>query len=164
VKRTYRSLNWLALLMLISVATLLLVACVRPVPGRDATATAPAPAVGTSVLVPTTDPLIPTVATQLTPTTSTIPLDGTAAVTPPADATAPVAPTATVMAPTAEAATAVPTTQPGVETTHVVQAGDNLFRIGLRYGCDDDLLAQYNGIPNKNVISVGQVIRIPANC
>jgi len=54
--------------------------------------------------------------------------------------------------------------QPGVEQTYVVQAGDNLFRIGLRYGCSVLELSTYNGIANPNWISVGQVIRIPATC
>lgn len=47
------------------------------------------------------------------------------------------------------------------EQTHVVQPGENLFRIALRYGFTTAELAQYNGIANPNQISVGQVIRIP---
>jgi LysM repeat protein len=54
--------------------------------------------------------------------------------------------------------------QPGVEQTHVVQSGENLFRIGLSYGCSVLELSTYNGIANPNWISVGQVIRIPATC
>jgi LysM repeat protein len=46
----------------------------------------------------------------------------------------------------------------------VVQAGENLFRIGLRYGCPYQELAAYNGIANPNWIAAGQVIRIPATC
>lgn len=67
-----------------------------------------------------------------------------------------------VTAPTAEpatAATAVPVTTE--ERTHVVQAGENLFRIGLQYGFTVDELAAYNNIPNPNVLDVGQVIKIP---
>ena len=59
--------------------------------------------------------------------------------------------------PAAEA-TAVPTTG---ELTHIVQAGENLFRIGLQYGFTVDELAAYNGITNPNVLDVGQVIKIP---
>ncbi len=45
---------------------------------------------------------------------------------------------------------------------HTVQAGENLFRIALRYGLTYQELAAYNGIANPSEISVGQVIRIPA--
>jgi LysM repeat protein len=54
-----------------------------------------------------------------------------------------------------------PAPQPGGETTYVVQRGDNLFRIALRYGMSYLQLAQYNGIANPSRIYVGQVIRIP---
>lgn len=50
---------------------------------------------------------------------------------------------------------------PGGETTYVVQRGDNLFRIALRYGLRVADLAAYNNIVNPNYIFVGQVIRIP---
>lgn len=66
---------------------------------------------------------------------------------------------------------AVPTTDPSVNATavppstgeiaHVVQAGENLFRIGLQYGFTVDELAAYNGLANPNVLDVGQVIKIP---
>jgi LysM repeat protein len=56
-------------------------------------------------------------------------------------------------------ATAVPPA--GEERTHVVQAGENLFRIGLQYGFTVDELAAYNGIANPHVLDVGQVIKIP---
>jgi LysM repeat protein len=45
--------------------------------------------------------------------------------------------------------------------THVVQAGENLYRIGLRYGCTTAQMAAHNGITNPNVISVGQVLNVP---
>jgi LysM repeat protein len=78
--------------------------------------------------------------------------------------------TATEAAPAEQPTAAPPPTetaqpaQPGVEQTHVVQAGENLFRIGLQYGCSVLELSTYNGIANPNWISVGQVIRIPATC
>lgn len=50
------------------------------------------------------------------------------------------------------------------EQIHVVQAGENLFRIGLRYGCTVTELSTYNGITNPHLIYVGQQIRIPATC
>jgi len=49
----------------------------------------------------------------------------------------------------------------GQEIVHIVQAGDNLFRIGLRYGFTVDELAEYNGIVDVNSLEVGQEIRIP---
>jgi lysozyme len=45
--------------------------------------------------------------------------------------------------------------------THIVQPGENLYRIGLQYGYSWVVLAQYNGIPNPNYVVVGQAIRIP---
>jgi len=47
------------------------------------------------------------------------------------------------------------------EQVHVVQAGENLFRIALRYGLTVNELAAYNGIADPTLIFVGQVIRIP---
>ena len=46
-------------------------------------------------------------------------------------------------------------------TTYVVQPGDNLFRIALRYNMSYLHLARYNGIANPSRIYVGQVLRIP---
>ncbi|MBI5930918.1 MAG: LysM peptidoglycan-binding domain-containing protein [Chloroflexi bacterium] len=45
--------------------------------------------------------------------------------------------------------------------THVVQQGENLYRIALRYGVSMSALITLNGITNPNVIYVGQVLRIP---
>ncbi len=50
---------------------------------------------------------------------------------------------------------------PSGGTTYVVQPGDNLFRIALRYDLSYTYLAQHNGITNPANIYVGQVIRIP---
>jgi len=47
------------------------------------------------------------------------------------------------------------------ETTYVVQTGDTLFRIGLRFGISTAVLASFNGIANPNLIYVGQTLRIP---
>ncbi|MCB9423326.1 MAG: LysM peptidoglycan-binding domain-containing protein [Ardenticatenaceae bacterium] len=49
----------------------------------------------------------------------------------------------------------------GAEQVYVVQAGDNLFRIGLKYGFTAEELAAYNNIPDITRIDVGQVIKIP---
>lgn len=62
------------------------------------------------------------------------------------------------------APTIIPT-QPGGGTggprTHVVQKGENLFRISLRYNVTLQSLMLANGIYNPNLIYVGQVLRIP---
>jgi LysM repeat protein len=50
---------------------------------------------------------------------------------------------------------------PAGGTTYVVQPGDNLFRIALRYNMSHRRLAEYNGITNPSNIYVGQVIQIP---
>jgi LysM repeat protein len=51
---------------------------------------------------------------------------------------------------------------PASGTTYVVQPGDNLFRIALRYNMSHRRLAEYNGITNPSNIYVGQVIQIPS--
>ncbi|MEM9951035.1 MAG: LysM peptidoglycan-binding domain-containing protein [Chloroflexota bacterium] len=45
--------------------------------------------------------------------------------------------------------------------THVVQSGENLFRIALRYGVDMTELATANGIQDLTQIYAGQVLTIP---
>ena len=50
---------------------------------------------------------------------------------------------------------------PPTSGVHVVQSGENLFRIGLRYGWDVYTLAAVNGIVNPNRIYVGQRLIIP---
>ena len=60
--------------------------------------------------------------------------------------------------PAAPAATAPP---PAAGGTHVVQAGENLFRIGMQYGCSAEQMAAHNGIANPAQISAGQVLQIP---
>jgi LysM repeat protein len=44
---------------------------------------------------------------------------------------------------------------------YVVQAGDTLSLIALRYGLDWQVVAQVNGLTNTEVIEIGQVIRLP---
>jgi len=57
--------------------------------------------------------------------------------------------------------TPVPAPQPQRPATHVVQRGENLYRISLRYGVRLDQLARVNGITNVNRIYVGQVLVLP---
>ena len=54
------------------------------------------------------------------------------------------------------------TTAPGATTTHVVQPGENLFRIALRYSTTVDVLAAYNGITDPRRIEPGQTLIVPS--
>lgn len=59
----------------------------------------------------------------------------------------------------------VPTAIPGVPsggTTYVVQAGDNLFRIGLKFGIPWTTIQSYNNL-SSTLIYVGQVLNIPGS-
>jgi LysM repeat protein len=47
------------------------------------------------------------------------------------------------------------------EQTYVVQAGDNLFRIALRYNMSFETVAAYNNIPWPYHVYAGQEIKIP---
>jgi LysM repeat protein len=58
----------------------------------------------------------------------------------------------------AETTAATPT-----PATHTVQAGETLYRIGLKYGISWVTLASYNGITNPNMIKVGQVLKLSAS-
>ncbi len=112
---------------------------------------------------PTGTPVLPT-GTPLPPTDTPTPqpsetitvtdnlLQPTAA---PTETDAPALPTSTPVPPTQ-----APAPRP---TTHVVAAGENLYRIALRYGLTTAQLAAANGIANYNAIHVGQVLSIPAS-
>jgi LysM repeat protein len=47
------------------------------------------------------------------------------------------------------------------EQIYIVQSGDNLFRIALRYDLSFETVAAYNNIPWPYAVYVGQEIRIP---
>ncbi len=44
---------------------------------------------------------------------------------------------------------------------HIVQPGENLFRIGLKYGCTVEQVARHNSITTPARIYIGQEIQIP---
>lgn len=54
-----------------------------------------------------------------------------------------------------------PSTSGTSETVYTVVRGDTLSGIAAKYGTTYQKLAQYNGIANPNIISVGQKIKIP---
>lgn len=47
------------------------------------------------------------------------------------------------------------------DTVHIVQPGETLYRISVRYGVSMDILAQANNISNRERILVGQRLTIP---
>jgi LysM repeat protein len=49
------------------------------------------------------------------------------------------------------------------EATHVVQTGENLYRIALRYGTTAGALAELNGIYNPDQVFAGQTLMIPGS-
>ena len=129
-----------------------------PAAPEETTAPEAQPSAETAVTpMPTALPAVPTATTPIenapAPTVETaVAADGTAVA---ADGTAVAADgTAVAEAPTAAAGTTT-------EITHVVQPGENLFRIGLQYGVSWVTLAQYNGLTNPNGIVAGQTIKIP---
>lgn len=157
------------LLLLLTTMLILfgLTACERPAPdSENFPATATAAAAATTSTIATIAPgatLLPPVAASPTPAPTFDPaLPVPASPTPTIDPAAP-APVEATSEPPAPEATIEPTpvTSSSGEIIHVVQAGENLFRIGLRYGFTYQELAAYNGIANPNNLSVGQQIRIP---
>jgi LysM repeat protein len=57
-----------------------------------------------------------------------------------------------------------PAAEEQTDQIHVVQLGDNLYRIGLLYGCSHQELANYNKMANPDYLDVGDEVRIPNNC
>ena len=160
------------LILLALLLTLALVACERPLNEEEATATPETPTVPQESQPEAATPEPGSEGTE--PTTPEQPAPEGGAETPaegeqpvPAPASGEQAPEGGEPAP-AEQPTAAPPpaepVQPGVEQTHVVQSGENMYRIGLRYGCSVLELSTYNGIANPHWIYAGQVLRIPATC
>ncbi len=162
------------LLLLMLLLALTLVACERPLNNEEEQpadtpaapvvpeetqpeATSPAPGAGETESPSTEEPSTPA-------DEATAPAEGDQSETAPEQPASPTEPAPAEQPTVAPPTESAPATQPGVEQTHVVQSGENLFRIGLRYGCSYVDLAVYNGIANPDQISVGQVIRIPTTC
>src|SRR3954470_22611989 len=57
--------------------------------------------------------------------------------------------------------TVLPTIAQDSQTTHVVQRGENLYRIALKYGISVDALTKANNITNASRIFAGQTLVIP---
>jgi LysM repeat protein len=56
-----------------------------------------------------------------------------------------------------------PTPSPQTETTYIVLAGDNLYRIGLKFGISWVQIAEANGLVNPNLIAAGDELKIPVD-
>lgn len=145
--------------MLVLALVLALSACERPAPREEVptpqTNEAPSPA----IVIPTTEAVQP----GMPPGGYPAPTDGSGTAPeqpvteqPPAVEPSPEAPAA-VETPAEPA----PVAAPQGERIHVVQSGENLFRIGLRYGFTYQQLGVYNGIAYPYTIYVGQEIKIP---
>lgn len=119
------------------------------------TVTATTPAGGTLIAAASPSPTsegIPTI-TRTPSLEAATPTPSTAAETTPTVALTPT-PIST------PAPTPAPTAAPG-EQIHIVQPGENLFRIALRYGIMVEAMAAANGILNVNLVYPGQELLIP---
>jgi len=65
------------------------------------------------------------------------------------------------LAETPSAGVAAPPSTCGEDVIHIVQAGENLFRIGLRYGTTVDAIVAANRLASRDVIYAGQQLVIP---
>ena len=157
----------IALTLTVVVAIIVVGGCTRPKPTTESSAEAvasptiqaPAGATVVSVATVATPTLVPPgeMPPELTLTLAASP---TAALTPTATPTSPSGVPAYTPTPTPTTPTTSPAT-PGAPTVHVVQRGENLFRIALRYGTTVEAIAAANGIRNTQLIYVGQKLTIP---
>ncbi len=79
-----------------------------------------------------------------------------------------IAPTQAVVAETPAPSTPAPSPVPASPSTasgiyHTVQSGENLFRIGLRYGATVDAIVAANNLPDRGSVRAGQVLLIPVS-
>ena len=151
------------------ILALALTACVRPLQEEDPPTPTPDPA----QVVPTTAPVEPPPTEPEGGEETAPPTEGEGATegesgtgeetAPPTEGEteAPAGGEGSTEAPQGGGETQPPPTTSTGETIHIVQPGENLFRIGLRYGIPYQTLAAYNGIPNPHLIYVGQPIKIP---
>jgi LysM repeat protein len=146
-KRIPRALPWLGLAALVA-----LTAC-RPTRSRSGpvpTATPPGLLFGAPTATETVAPTMPPTPTLL-PVTPIMP-EGAPTPTPffsPLPPPTPVAP--------------APTAAPPAQVTHVVQPGETLFRIALRYGTTVEAIARANNLINPDFIVPGQRLVIPVS-
>ncbi|MDX9953690.1 MAG: LysM domain-containing protein [Anaerolineae bacterium] len=160
---TRKSLSWIALMLLVVLLAAPLTGCNRSATGDDV---AQLEEQMSQEAAQNTTPEATTApdSTDATPEATTAPDATTAApvaTEPPAAETPAATPAATPVTVT-EVPTEVATPVTNVPGTHVVQAGENLFRIALNYGLSADELAKANNITKDAIIYVGQILTIPA--
>jgi LysM repeat protein len=162
------------------VAIIVVGGCTRPKPTQEpspqviVSPTVEVPPGATVVAVEVTPTLVPTgempadltLTLAASPTVEGTPMASpTAEGTPMASSTAVVPPTATpTFPPGVPTHTPTPTTSPGTSAAavvHVVQRGENLFRIALSYNTTVEAIAAANDIRNPRLIYVGQKLTIP---
>ena len=145
------------------ILALALTACVRPLQEEDPPTPTPDPA----QVAPTAVPEQPAPVEPEGGDATAVPPEGGAGTgeeptpTPEGETEAPAGGEGSTETPDTGGETQPPPTTSTGETIHIVQPGENLFRIGLRYGIPYQTLAAYNGIPNPHLIYVGQPIKIP---
>ena len=134
-----------------------------PVPPTDTAVPPGYPAGPTDTAVPPTSTPVPPTATSVPPTATRVVPPTSTPVVPPT-ATRVVPPTSTPVVPptvVVPVGTAVPCT--GASATYVVQQGDTLFRLSVRYGTTVGAIRRANGL-RGNGIRVGQTLIIPGGC
>ena len=129
------------------VMSLLLVACERPIPGGDAATATPDVDAGGGVQPPAEEAPVEEAPVEEAPVEEAPVEEAPVEEAPVEEATSGDTGSAT------ETVTVIP-------ATHTVAAGENLYRIGLRYGISWRDIAQLNRI-NPHRIYVGQVLRLP---
>lgn len=170
----------IALTLTIVVAIIVVGGCTRPKtttgPSDEAVAipTITVPSEATVVAVEATPTLVPTgempadltltlaasLTAEVTPMASPT-AEGTPMASPTAEGTPTVTPTSPPGVPTHTPTPTTPPGTPGATIVHVVQRGENLFRIALGYGTTVEAIAAANGISNPRLIYVGQKLTIP---
>ncbi len=153
------------LTLMIIVAIVVVGGCTRPKPASKASPTQAvasptlqAPSGATVVAVQATPTLVPS--GEMPPDlTLTLAASPTVAVTPTATPTSP--PGVPTYTPTPTPTPTTPPGTPGAPLVHVVQRGENLFRIALKYNTTVEAIAAANGIRNPQLIYVGQKLTIP---
>jgi LysM repeat protein len=171
----------IVLTLAIIVAVIAVGGCTRPKPTEEPSTqlvtspTIEAPPGATVVAVEATPTLVPpgempadltlTLAAsptaEVTPTVFPTAEEGTITASPTTAITPTVTPTSQPGAPTATTAPTIPPGTPGASVVHVVQPGENLFRIAMRYNITVEAITAANGIPNPRLIYVGQKLTIP---
>jgi LasA protease len=71
-------------------------------------------------------------------------------------------PAAPMLNPTPDAPHAIPT-PPSVPENYMVQPGDTIGTISQKFGLSPDSIVQANGLPDANILSVGQELKLPNN-